>query len=154
MRRVMVVTPALAMLLAVGCTRTNSDALDRRVTAPNVPSDGGAPNHPHDLAGVDLRDRPHDLAGVPRDFAALDFASSTPVDLAWPALLDLSGGGPDLAGSNLSPCDCRGLQLISGNQCPITSSCVGHNCCLENTLGLPGFMCTADPTCAPSATPQ
>jgi hypothetical protein len=158
MRRVRVVTAcALAVMLAVACTRNNSNALDRSVSAPTVPSDGGAsiPFHPHDLAGVDLRDRPHDLAGNPHDFGAVDLASSTPVDLAWPAFLDLASSGPaDLAGSNLLPCDCRGLQLISGNQCPLTSQCVGPNCCLENTIGLPGFMCTADPTCAPASTPQ
>jgi hypothetical protein len=59
----------------------------------------------------------------------------------------------DMAGM-LPPCNCTGLQLIMGDQCPITHQCVGPNCCLENTLGLPGFMCVADPTCSPSATPQ
>jgi hypothetical protein len=59
----------------------------------------------------------------------------------------------DMAGM-LPPCDCRGLQLIMGDQCPITHQCVGPNCCLENTLGLPGFMCMADPTCSTSPTPQ
>jgi hypothetical protein len=65
----------------------------------------------------------------------------------------------DMKMSDMLPlCDCRGLHdpLGTTNQCPLTSQCVGNNCCLENQLMMPPTPGTCvDPTpCAASTTPQ
>jgi hypothetical protein len=67
---------------------------------------------------------------------------------------DMASSSSGDGGSGLPLCDCTGLIKILGNQCPLTSQCVGHNCCLEDTLGLGNVMCTTDPTCQTSVTPQ
>jgi hypothetical protein len=55
-------------------------------------------------------------------------------------------------------CDCTGLtvwpNVLGGGKastyCPLTNTCVGHNCCEEDTVGLGNVMCSADPTCQKS----
>jgi hypothetical protein len=63
--------------------------------------------------------------------------------------------------SSLPLCDCRGLvdPLGSNNQCPITSQCIGNNCCVEDQLNCTMGACPpgacVDPTpCQASVTPQ
>jgi hypothetical protein len=58
-------------------------------------------------------------------------------------------------------CDCRGLMdpLGSNDQCPLTSQCVGNNCCLEDqaacALGAcPAGTCIDNTPCTPAVTPQ
>jgi hypothetical protein len=69
---------------------------------------------------------------------------------------------PDMAMSGGMPlCDCKMLVDPTGssNQCPLTSQCVGNNCCLEDQLACSAGACPAgtciDKTpCQTSVTPQ
>jgi hypothetical protein len=60
---------------------------------------------------------------------------------------------PDMAvsGPTLPYCDCSGLMDFGGTHCPLSRMCVAHNCCFENTQGIPLLMsCSATPTlCTP-----
>jgi hypothetical protein len=135
----------LLVVLALGCTRSNPGALDRVIPPPSGPTDS------RDLGSASAFDLAHQTSG--------DLAHPAGVDLARPTSGDLAHSPRDLGPTSdlsiLPPCDCTGLMLFSGNQCPISSMCVAQNCCYENTLGIGGLMCDATPTlCTASPTPQ
>src|SRR5262249_24778462 len=68
-----------------------------------------------------------------------------------------TSSNPDMAMmSNLPLCDCRGLHdpFGSANQCPVSSTCVGNDCCAEDVGGLIPGTCTDTTPCQTSLTPQ
>jgi hypothetical protein len=83
-----------------------------------------------------------------------------------PAPVDMGGmmmmtPPPDMAVAMSNPslpaCDCRGLSSFFGNQCPLTSRCIAHNCCEENYEQSVPFIMYCEPTptlCNESKTPQ
>src|SRR5262249_47276208 len=74
---------------------------------------------------------------APRDLAGVDFLFNSSAGFAG---LPLFG--------------CTGLAPFTGNQCPLTNSCIGNDCCSESQILMQPGTCLDTTPCAPSTTPQ